>query len=429
MLVDQFHVLIQKLGFEFTANSGHCLNTLSFIYYSDLMTGIFDFFDYLPDIVALFVICSSLYAVIFGHRYGISFDQSLKEVAHRQEVYRRECDLRKFNECIANHYLKLGNSLLDISQPEAAKAAFKKVCSLDPMNIEAHLGLLKSEVFQPISKREPAYYDIEKTKKMLEIILNVKNNDPHALYFLGEFYRDFNPEKAKEYYNKVLDLKLESELDGLAYYGLAWLALLDKDKGTALELAKKAANRSEYNSVVLNGLGYVYLVNKKYDNTIKILETLLKYNPYLMPSYCNIIQAYRMTGNIKNAYVYSKKLIYCIENKDVFSIELNRRLSFVEMDSDGGVARIKGIADRKCFSYFTVALTCYLNDSEDEAHTYIDKAKSLDYCCNQSSYLKVLLYNIECIQEKYKELIPKLDNFRKIIESSDYCEPEHGDFL
>lgn len=390
--------------------------------------GIFDFFAYSPQIVALVIICSSLCTVIVGHfRYGISFDQSLKEVARRQKVYRRERKLRKFNERISNHYLKLGDSLLDISQPESAKIAFNKACSLDPMNIEAHLGLLKSEVFQPISKSEPAYYDIERTKKMLEIILDVKNNDRHALYFLGEFYRDVDPEKAKEYYNKVLDLKRGSELDSLAYYGLAWLALLDKDKVTALELASNAADRNEHNPVVLNGLGYVYLVNNKYDKTIEILGPILKNNPYLMPSYCNIIQAYRMAGNIKDAYVYSKKLIYCIENEDIFSIESNRRLSFVEMDRDGGVARIKGTADRKCFSYFTVALTCYLNDSKDEFKIYLGKAKSLDYCCNQSSYLKVLTYYSECIQEeykkqeKYKELIPKLESFRTTINKLDYC--------
>jgi len=398
--------------------------------YSGLMIDILGSLNYLPDIVALFVICSSLYAIVVGkYSYNISLDQSLKEIAYKQEVYKNENDMRKLNKSIAQHYLKLGNSLLDVSQPEAAKIAFEKVCSLDPMNKEGHLGVLKSEVFQPISTREPSYYDMERTIKKLEIILDLNNNDPHALYFLGEIYRDVESEKASYYYHKVLELKLGSELDSLAYYGLAWLYLKDKRKEESLELAKKAAERTNYNPVVLNGLGYVYLVNGNYDNTIKTLEPLLKSNPYLMPSYCNIIQAYRMTGNIKDAYVYSKKLIYCIENEDVFSIESNRRLSLVEMDRNGGVAFIKGIIDRKCYSYFTVALSCYLNDFAKEALMYITKAKKLDYC-NQPLYVKVLLYNIELIseeykkQEKYKELISKLENFREIIENFDNCNLE-----
>jgi hypothetical protein len=136
-----------------------------------------------------------------------------------------------------------------------------------------------------------------------------------------------------------------------------------------------------------------------------------------------------MIENIEESYNYSNRLIHCLDNKDAYYIELNRKLSFIEKDKDGGVALLKGISDRKCYSFFTVALTFYLYNYEDVASTYIDKAKEIDYC-DQSLFSEVIGYQIECIKEeynkqnKYNPHIHKLDKFMEIIKNRDICKPE-----
>lgn len=437
-----------------------------------------------PLVLLSFTAFFSLIYAIYGKlRYGISFFQPLEELAHRQANYRRERDLIESNIKLASYFVELGDSLLDVIQLEAAKDAYKKALSFDPKNIDANIGILKSEVFQPILTKEPAYYDMEKTRKKLELILSINTHDRHALYFLGEIYRNVKNEEAKNFYNQVLSLysryyvsvgetrsdnyctilnkikvqiralltkskqgviiKLchqprtsqsllsehKSDLCSFAYYGLYGIALKEKKKDSAFKYVSDAYEICNFNPVILNGLGYMHLVRREYEDTIRILAPLLESNPYTLASYCNIIQAYRMTGNIRNAYVYSKKLIHCMENEDVFSLITNRRMNIVEIDRSGEGVLLKGVDNRKFYGYCTVALTCYLNGLDKEASTYMHMALNLNFC-DKILYSKIMLYQIECMQEeykkqeKYKELISKLENFRKMVENLDSCKPE-----
>jgi tetratricopeptide (TPR) repeat protein len=191
--------------------------------------------------------------------------------------------------------------------------------------------------------------------------------------------------------------------------------LVKKEKSDALSLTNEAVVKSDFNPVILNGLGYVHLVREEYKESIEILKTLLDYNPYIITSHWDIIQAYRMVSEHKEAYVYSQKLINCIEDQNVFSLPSNRRISIMENDFDGNCEFFKGINEKKCYSYFTAALSSYLVDKKAESYIYIEKALSLIYC-DQTKALKVLVHNINCLEKDNEEFKKVLYKFRKNIE-------------
>lgn len=470
------------------------LGILLFVELQYLYSLIYVFYHFTLSFPGIFLFVSAMISIFYA-LYGklhckISFLQPLKEIRFKQENYKNESQLRKQNEEIADFYIELGNSLLDAGQLNEAKAAFKKAYSIIPHNIAAHLGILKTEVFQPIAIQDPTYYDKQRSLKKLRFIEELSSNknllnepdpkdifakdpdlknllikepnlgnifikdpdlkslfncepnlekrqryiedfnskDRHVLYYYGEVYRDDNPEIAKMFFVKVIVLTIESELAGRAYFGLAWITLrndkeipsISERRELALGLAKQAESKSKNLPLTVNGLGYMHLINKNYPETINILKKLLEDNPYLWPSYMTIIQAYRMTGNIEESYNYSNKLIHCLDNKDTYSIELNRKLSFVEKNKKGEIALIKGIPNRTYYAFLSVALTYYLYKDEVKSRSYIKKAQQISYC-DQKSFREVIYYQIECIKEAYTRqhqywnLIPRLNEFREII--------------
>jgi tetratricopeptide (TPR) repeat protein len=173
----------------------------------------------------LITIVGSIFLNVLGYvLFKVSIFQPLEELAHRQESYRRERKLREFNIKISSYYVELGDSFLDVVQLEAAKAAYEKAFGFDPMNVDAQMGLLKSETFEPIFSKEPVYYDKEKTKKKIEIIQKYNKYDRHAAYFLGELFRTDNEENlitASEYFKNAICLSVikdETQQENLYYF-------------------------------------------------------------------------------------------------------------------------------------------------------------------------------------------------------------------
>lgn len=440
-----------------------------------LTNSVASLWNYLQNNPSLFIIVVPIVTLVINaigkFVSGVSILQPFKELAYRQEKYRDERKLRKFNEKIALDYIKLGDSLLDISQFDQAKVAFEKAFSLDPVNNDAHMGILKSEIFQPIFKKEPTYYDRERTINYIKKILDYNGLDRHALYFLGEIHRDYDEKNrliAKRYYNTVIVLycedcvldatipdktytffkriklqltafisniyhiaikifhrqptslqnfssKNQSIICSLAKYGLAWIYLADgKEPSIVLESMQNIPKDHQENPVILGGLAYIELVNRKYGEAIEKLGYLIKSNPHIIVSHWDIIQAYRMLDNINYAYIYSQKLIKIIDDEDVFSLGSNRRVNLLEIDKCK-VKFFKSIREKKCYSYYTVALTSYLKGHEKEAFDHLGKALLLDSTDTNPSK-NVILYDIDCIKKAHVKYIRKLNIFKEHIE-------------
>lgn len=337
---------------------------------------------------------------------GISGYQLFKEIEHAQKSKKIARDLCEF-----------GYEMLDCRKLEVAKETFEKAISFDPTNSEAHLGLFKSAIFEPILTKNPMYYDAEIALKKIEIVLKRNPKDRHAFYFLGEIYRDSDPKKASIYYNKLITLNPKSYLAGLAYNSLAYIAATEKDNDSAFNYMKKAANLCEMNSSVLNNLSYQYSIRGYYDTSIDTLVRLIKHDPYKMIAFWNIINSFRSLGRFEESYVYNKKLIELIEDENSFNYSFSFVSFFFQTDYSGNGVYFNDVSTKKCYSYYSMALTCYLLNKTEEMNMFLEKAQNFDFIDKVPS-LKFLYYNIECIQKNNVRVTYKLDNIKGLLEES-----------
>ena len=132
---------------------------------------------------------------------------------------------------MANYYLELGNSFLDICNLESAKIAFEKAKSFDPASIKVHMGLEKCEIFRPISEKDLVPYDAE-----------------------------------------VISLNPKSDADSLPYNGLEYIYESEKKYEHAFMWMKEAENLCGWDPLVTNNLAYQYLMKGRYEELLNTLS-------------------------------------------------------------------------------------------------------------------------------------------------------------
>ncbi len=216
---------------------------------------------------------------------------------------------------------------------------------------------------------------------------------------MGEIYRDSDPKKSSIYFNKVIDLYPDSYLAGLSYNSLAYKAASDKNNDFAFDLMKKAAFLCENNLTILNNLSYQYSIRGYYETSIDTLTRIIKNEPYRIVALWNIINSLRSLGEFQESYDYNCKLIECIEDENSLNYVTNLASFFFQTDSNGNGVFFETMHQKKCYSYYNMALSCSLLNKNEEANRFLEKAQIFDDIY-KTSPIKFLHYNIECIQKK-----------------------------
>lgn len=360
---------------------------------------------------AVILFFGSILAILIGKIfYGISIFQPIEEIAYKQERYRKEQELKKFNDRMIVRNLELGNSFLDINHLQDAKDEFGKALSLDPTNVKAHLGLIKSEVFKPILEQDPTHYDPETAEKKLNLILNENPNDKHALLFLGRIYTEIDTQTALNYFNRALSIDPQLSI---VYCAIAYIYTKQNKNDDALEMMKMATCFSQWNPFILNNLGHQYLIRQQYEKSIDQFEFLLKFYPYFLIGYFNISNTYMMKGDFGLAYKYQRKLIELVEDENIMSQKFNRGSWFFNTEPGKGVNFVD-LKEKQFYSYYYMALTCCLLDFKEQTQEFINKARKLAVYDKAST--KVLLnFNIDSLQKKDRNLTNKLNSFKEIL--------------
>jgi tetratricopeptide (TPR) repeat protein len=261
--------------------------------------------------------------------------------------------------------------------------------------------------------------------KRIYHILEGNPNDRHALYFLGELYRESDTEKSSFYFNKLVHLYPNSYLAGLSYNSLAYKAASDKNNDLAFNYIQKAANLCADNSSVLNNLSYQYSIRGDYEISINKLKSIIKNEPYRIIALWNVINSLRSLGEFQESYNYNHKLIECIEDEESLNVGANLVSFFFQTDSNGNGVFFENIHEKKCYSYYSAALTCNLLNKNEEANRFLEKAQVFDDI-DKISPIKFLYYNIECIQKNNLKPIDKLENIKEhILEGSIKFNPNY----
>jgi tetratricopeptide (TPR) repeat protein len=158
-------------------------------------------------VVGIVTVALALFAWIVK---GVSPLHAVDEVALRQEQRRLQREL-------VRRSIYLGNDFLNLGQTAAADSEFTQATALDPLDIEARFGLLKTAVFRSISLAAP---DQELTERRLRAILEQRPGDTHALRFLGDVYANLDVDSAFAYYERAL---ASDSANAHAYFGIAYL--------------------------------------------------------------------------------------------------------------------------------------------------------------------------------------------------------------
>jgi len=361
------------------------------------------FFQILTGNWVLFIFFIGIVSTIIGWAlFDISPLHKLEEIAYNQKEYQRREQHLEYNRRMVQRHLELGYSLLSTSQIDAAKIEFDKALELDNINVEAHFGKLKSEIFIPIANKG---FDSEIAEKRLKLIQKESPTDPHIFSFLGDVNRFNDKDKAMEYYRSAINI--DSSIAS-AYVGMAIIHDIDKEYDEALNMYLKAYSLSKWNQDYLNNLGYQYYQRANYEQAIEYFEKLISLNANYALTHFTLASAYRLKGNLWYSFRYYQFLIDLLNDDEIMDHDRNIGLWFFHTDEEP--IYFYELSMKKCYAYYGIALTAYLRLDYTTANQYVDKAKELR---SLDEYLvKILLtHDIKTLRNFQKSFSDRLDSF------------------
>ncbi len=356
----------------------------------------------------LLIFVLTLTGVMIGKfKYKTSILASLEKIAFEQEKNRREQKQEEFKKSITNRYIELGNSLLNVSNLEVAKTEFENAIKIDPLNTDAQLGLIKSEIFYSTKN---GIYNAEVSRKKIELILEEKPSDPHACSFLGDVYNslftDEHADIALELYNKAISF---DDKIATAYFGIGSINDRRGKLDDALSWYTKAYNLSQWNPFYANSIAYQCLQRKQYKEAVKKYELILRIQGDFIIPYYNISNCYRILGNFEIAHSYLLCLLDLLENNKITSLNYNRGAWFYNVYSENIL--INNFEEKKCWAYYGMALTNYLLDDNVNTNKYIEQVKLLQI--QEVEWIKIIVrYEIDLLINEQPQLKSKLDHYK-----------------
>lgn len=318
--------------------------------------------------VLLFLL--SVSGLLFGRIvFHISPFYWIEEIKHKQDEYRGKVKEQEFRRRMVKRHVELAGALLDVYEIEAAKADYQKALQLDPINVDAQMGLLKSDILLSITKKD---YSPQVADKQLKLIQAENPNDKHALLFLGAVYSTIDPDQAIQYYTDALR---QDPTLAVAYNSIGLIYDQRSQFDKASENYAKAAKLAEWNTNILANVAYHALRNNQYEEAIRQFELVLRLDEKLLWAYWSLTHACWFTGRIEMAYEWQRRLMGLLDDEAVTSLPLNRGLLLFHVGDEP--LYIYNLPQMRCYSYFSMALTCHLRGMMEQAQAFIDKAREV----------------------------------------------------
>jgi tetratricopeptide (TPR) repeat protein len=355
------------------------------------------FFNAITKNWAVFIFFIGVLTAIIGWLfYEISPFQKFEEISRNQK-------LNQYKMKMAKRHIALGNSFLNTAQLEAARVEFDKALVIDESNIDAHFGKLKTEIFLPI---ENDGYNPEIVKKRLDAIFAEDSIDPHANVYLGDIYFEIDNDSALMYYNKAL--KADSGI-AAAYFGKGVIFDTEYNIDSAISMYSKALSLSEWNQTYLSNLAYQYYKKKEFDKAINYYTESVERNSNFILNLFGLSSAYRFQGKLEYADYYSKYLIQFINNDNLMALSANSSNWFWNAGEDHVL--FYDLPMKKCYAYYSAALTAYLQNDFEAADNYIEQAKALN-STNEQSVKILMAFDVDELADFNKTYSAQLIDFK-----------------
>jgi len=325
---------------------------------------------YLKLIPAILFLLSLIGILIGWLKYHISLFQPLEKIAHDQREYRRKAEQEKLKKVITSRHITLGNELIEIGQFEEAKAEFLAALNIDSINLDASMGLFKSQIITDKNLRDT---NIEVMKKKVDVIFEYNKLDPHGFYFLGMIYKDSSHTEAMKHFNEAIRLH-PNFADAHYRIGMLYETIDQLKTHDAFEFYEKAYHISPLNPTYLNNLAYQYLQRRKYKAAIEHYIKLINYNHDDLLPKLTLSHAYLRQSRFHESAQYINDFIQKIErNTFLLDTKLNSMQWFFE-EFDKKKILLDSSNKKICYAYFNAFYKNYLNNNTVKAHNDLQKA-------------------------------------------------------
>jgi Tfp pilus assembly protein PilF len=297
------------------------------------------------------------------------------------------------NELIDQH-LELGDRLLGAEQLKASRVEFERVLAIEPTNVDAHRGVFKATIFQPIAEQQ---FDPSSAEVRLQSLIEIDPGDRDAHAFLGDLYRmqgdahayvadrgrGSQKEAARQNASRSYAAALAQYADGIdearplphAYHGTGLVYLRQGQNDRAIEMFQLARDLAPGQQRYETDLAIVQYLVEDYTPARENFDQLLaRDDRLLLPSYY-LAAIWRLGDQLKRAREHDERLQRMLAQPAIQALERNST-PWVFPTRRGWVS-ISPLEQKRAITFFTSALTAHLLGDERTAAELRAKAATM----------------------------------------------------
>lgn len=335
--------------------------------------------DWLSGHWALVAVLLSGATLILAWGFGASPLHPVLQIIKEQEEWRRQQEKMELTRTMADRVYNIGQEFLNEGLYVAAQGEFKEVLKLDPTNVQAQLGLLKSEVFN-LFQGEYNPVIIDKRLRVIEKVLesenrqpSTKREDPHVLVFKGDLQFILGEhQEAQKYYETAIACDPQVSQ---AYFKLGWVYEQNGELEEAVKMYQAAADRSRLNRDYLNNLASAYGKTGRYAEAMATYQQLHRVDPQFILPYLEMGLDLRSWGKTEKSLQMFKQTIALLENQQSASLERNQ--AAWAFNSKQGQVYLNDLSEKQRYAYLSAAATSYLLGQNAEAKNLLQKVRQL----------------------------------------------------
>ncbi len=295
------------------------------------------------------------------------------------ENYRSAADIRN----LSDFHRKMGDEFIGKTEWQAAEKAYREALDIDKNNIQAAYGLVKAQVFQPITGQK--YYSPEVVNTRLNYLVDFFPNDYLLSYLRANYYVDKrNLDEARKWFEKSMQQNPQYSWN---YVALGFLLQQEGNFDEAANNFKKALQLDAENYIANGNLGYTYLYEGKFDEALKYLQRGSDISPNFA-NYYGVADAYLYLKDFASALIYREANLKQLESKEADSerfLASNGLWMYNYMPLHSGdkdtikkYVQSTGIDGQKALAYFSTSLDYALNNNFPRADELFKKGIEVD---------------------------------------------------
>lgn len=330
--------------------------------------------------------------------YGVSYFESQRNVAESKQA--------------AEFYRKLGDRLMLYGERDAAADAYRNALKINPNNMEATRGTLKTQVFDSLEGQSNIIPEVVDQKLAYLNNLITDSRERFILsYFKGERYEEQEKyDQAKAAYEESIKLNPDFVY---GYVALAYDSILAGDGvDYGMKQLNEALKRDPNSAIALNNLGFCYMVKGEFSDALGLFDRARQISPYL-EVWVNLGEAQRYKGDadsLQEALDAHKRALELLSNdkdEDESDIAGDLAVNFMPEEVGDNVTPTSWITftnmdEKRTLVYYELSFDYAMKHDWKKADQSFERAFKLD---EPQTYAEFVVNKIQSI-EKFSQRKP-----------------------